>query len=536
MADGKIYVQCRDQLTRLTDLNGDGEADFYECFSNAFATSPAGHDFICGLQRDQQGNFYTASGNQGLVRISPDGEKADVIATGVRNPDGLCILPDGTVTLPVSEGEWTPASMIDAVPNAATRSPDDPLHFGYRGPKNDQPPELPFVYLPRGIDNSAGGQAFVDSDLFGPLKGQLLHFSFGAGSWFAVLRDEVGGQLQGAIVPMTGDFLSGAHRGRINPKDGQLYVSGMSGWGSYTSEDGCFQRVRYTGDRVQIPIGFHTHENGIRVTFSETIDKSVAADIHRQFAQCWNYRYSGAYGSPEFSTTHPGIPGHDPLAIVTAHVLPDSHSLFLEIPELQPVNQLHLRLHVNNDDSLTCSPTGTGHDLFITVHKLDRPFEDFPGYRPREKTIAAHPLLTDMALNAIQVPNPWRRAIKGAREIEIETGQNLSYVTKEITVKAGEPLAFTLANPDVVPHNWVLVQPDSLQTVGQLGNQLIANPDAYARQYIPDSDKVIVHTDIVPPGEKQTIYFPAPAQPGRYPFLCTFPGHWMVMNGVMVVE
>ena len=147
-----------------------------------------------------------------------------------------------------------------------------------------------------------------------------------------------------------------------------------------------------------------------------------------------------------------------------------------------------------------------------------------------------HRMLADLALNAIQVPNPWRQKVKGSQELQIETGKNLSYVTKEFTVQADESLAFTLSNPDVVPHNWVLVQPGALQTVGELGNQLIANPEAYARQYIPESDKVIVHTDIVPPGEKQTIYFKAPSTPGRYPFLCTFPGHWMVMNGVMIVE
>ena len=536
VAEGNIYVQCRDQLTRLTDLNDDGEADFYECFSNAFVTSPAGHDYICGLQRDEAGNFYTASGNQGLVRISADGQTADVIATGFRNPDGLGILPDGTVTLPVSEGEWTPASMVHAVRNARTQLPFDPPHFGYRGPQKGQPPEVPFIYLPRGLDNSAGGQAYVESHAFGPLEGQLLHFSFGAGSWLVVLRDEVAGQLQGAVVPMSGDFLSGSHRGRFNSKDGQLYVSGMSGWGSYTPDDGCFQRVRYTGDPVQIPVGFHTYENGIRVTFAEPIDATIAADAHRQFAQCWNYRYSGAYGSLEYSTTHPGIPGHDSLAIQSAHVLSDGRSLFLEIPELQPVNQLHLRLHVNDDDTFTCSPAGFGHDLFVTVHKLDKPFAEFPGYIPREKIIAAHPLLTDLALNAVQIPNPWQQKIKGARQIEIETAKNLSYATKEFAVKAGEALAFTLSNPDVVPHNWVLVEPGSLQIVGELGNQLIANPEAFARQYIPESDKVIAHTDIVPPGEKQTIYFQAPSQPGRYPFLCTFPGHWMVMNGVIVVE
>ena len=71
VADGKVYVLGRDQITRLHDLNGDGEADFYECVSNAYATSPAGHDFICGLQRDAAGNFYTVSGKQGCCGSPP---------------------------------------------------------------------------------------------------------------------------------------------------------------------------------------------------------------------------------------------------------------------------------------------------------------------------------------------------------------------------------------------------------------------------------------------------------------------------------
>jgi len=386
------------------------------------------------------------------------------------------------------------------------------------------------------MDNSSGGQAYVTSNAFGPLKDQLLHVSFGAGTWFVVLRDEVDGQLQGAVVPMTGDFLSGVHRARFNPVDGQLYVSGMAGWGSYTRDDGCFQRVCYTGDPVQVPTGFHVYENGVRVTFSQPVDPSVATDAHQQFAQCWNYRYSGAYGSPEYSTTHPGVAGHDPVAMTSCHVMDDGLSVFFEIPDIQPVSQLHLRLHVNNENGRSSNPVGTGQDLFLTVHKLDKPFADFPGYVPQQKTIAAHPLLMDMALNAARVPNPWRKFIGNARPMEIQTGKNLTYATREFTVKAGEPLAFTLANPDVVPHNWVLVQPGALSEVGTLGNQLIANPEAYARQYVPESDKVVAHTDIVSPGEKQTIYFHAPIVPGRYPFLCTFPGHWMVMNGVMVVE
>ncbi len=534
--DGEVYVQCRDQLTRLRDLNGDGEADWYECFSNAFETSPAGHDYICGLQRDAHGNFYTASGNQGLLRISTDGKLAEVLATGFRNPDGLGLLPDGSITVPVSEGEWTPASAINLVPNASHRGADRVLHYGYRGPQNGMPPELPLAYLPRGLDNSSGGQVQVNSDHFGALAGQLLHFSFGAGTWFAVLRDEVDGQSQGGIVPLAGDFLSGAHRGKFNPFDGQLYVSGMAGWGSYTPDDGCFQRVRYTGDAVQLPVGFHVHENGIRIRFAEPIDPLIAADIKNHFAQCWNYRYSGAYGSVEYSTLHPGVAAHDPLSIAAAHVLDDDRSLFLEIPEIQPVNQLHLRLHVDREPAFSCSPVGTGHDLFLTVHRLDKPFTAYDGYQPRNKTIAAHPLLVDLATNAVRVVNPWTKPIDGARPLAIETGKNLTYAQPEVTVRAGETIALTLLNPDVIPHNWVLAKPGSLQSVGGLANRLIAQADAYARQYIPESDDVLVHTDVIEPGSEQTIYFHAPDQPGRYPFLCTFPGHWMVMNGVMIVK
>ena len=65
---------------------------------------------------------------------------------------------------------------------------------------------------------------------------------------------------------------------------------------------------------------------------------------------------------------------------------------------------------------------------------------------------------------------------------------------------------------------------------------MVAEPDVAVSHYIPESDDVLAYTDIVPPGEDFSISFRAPAQPGRYPYLCTFPGHWMVMNGELIVE
>jgi putative heme-binding domain-containing protein len=522
-----IFVVGRDQITRLCDLNGDGETDFYECFSNQYETSAAGHDFICGLQRDAAGNFYLASGNQGLVRISPDGKHATVVATGFRNPDGLGVSPDGLLTVPCSEGEWTPASMVCALRSDHDDEHDEVPHFGYRGPRNDQPPALPLVYLPRGLDNSSGGQTTVTSDRWGPLTGQLIHFSFGTGAHFLLLRDQVEGQFQGAVVPLPGEFRSGAHRGRFSPTDGQLYVSGMQGWGSYTPDGGCLQRVRYQGTPVQLPIGLRAHQNGVALTFSQPLDPQVASQAKNHFAQCWNYRYSSAYGSAEFSTKHFGVRGHDVLTIAAAHIGSDPRTLFLEIPEIQPVNQLHLRIQVADTEF---------RELFATVHKLAEPFADFDGYRPTDKQIARHPILDDLAMVTQSIPNPFRSAREGARKITIKTGNNLTFQTTELHARAGESLGLTLINPDVVPHNWALVKPGMLEQVGRLANQLIGDPAAAIRHYIPASEDVLAYTDVVMPNEKMTIYFAAPEPPGRYPFLCTFPGHWSVMNGVLIVE
>src|SRR5581483_11189797 len=100
IVDDQIYVLGRDQITRLHDLNGDGEADFYENFNNDCQVSPGFHEFAHDLQVDSQGNFYYAKGgpvnaggrgfdkltdHAGTIRkVSPDGKTSETFATGVR--------------------------------------------------------------------------------------------------------------------------------------------------------------------------------------------------------------------------------------------------------------------------------------------------------------------------------------------------------------------------------------------------------------------------------------------------------------------
>ena len=324
-------------------------------------------------------------------------------------------------------------------------------------------------------------------------------------------------------MPLPVSFRSGAHRGKYHPRDGALYVSGMAGWGTYTPDDGCLARVRHVGKGTQLPTGFHLHDNGIRIDFAEPVDARVAADPARHFAQCWNYRYGGGYGSDEYSTRHEGLRGHDHLPITGVVVAADGKSVFLEIPEIQPVDQIHL---------LVATAPEVEHELFLTANRLD---DAFPGARERTLALSPHPRLADTARALNTRPNPFAAPIAGeARSVEIAVGPNLSYLPRQVTVTAGETVKLTLANPDTVPHNLALVKPGSVARVGAAANALVTDPEAAARQYVPEGEDVLAWTDITPPGGTATIFFRAPP-PGRYPFLCTFPGHWMAMQGELVV-
>ena len=126
IVDEQIFVTCRDQLVRLRDLNGDNETDFYECYNNDHQVTEHFHEFAMGLQTDDEGNFYYAkSGRHAkravvphhgtLLRISADGSKTDILATGFRAANGVCINPDGSFFVTDQEGHWNPKNRINWV-------------------------------------------------------------------------------------------------------------------------------------------------------------------------------------------------------------------------------------------------------------------------------------------------------------------------------------------------------------------------------------------------------------------------------------
>ncbi len=85
-------------------------------------------------------------------------------------------------------------------------------------------------------------------------------------------------------------------------------------------------------------------------------------------------------------------------------------------------------------------------------------------------------------------------------------------------------------------HNLVIVKPGTMEEVGMLGNEMAKDPNGIKANFVPKSDKILFATALVNPHDGQVLRFIAPQQPGDYPFVCTFPGHWIIMNGKMTVK
>ncbi|RFC44478.1 MAG: Plastocyanin [Verrucomicrobia bacterium] len=124
-----------------------------------------------------------------------------------------------------------------------------------------------------------------------------------------------------------------------------------------------------------------------------------------------------------------------------------------------------------------------------------------------------------------------------ANALRVQAVPNLmQFSPKEIRVKAGQPVRLVFENPDLMQHNLVLVEAGAEEEVGALADQMAAKPEGFAKQFVPESPKILHATPLVNPNGRTELLFTAPAKPGSYPYLCTFPGHWRVMRGVLVVE
>jgi glucose/arabinose dehydrogenase/azurin len=125
----------------------------------------------------------------------------------------------------------------------------------------------------------------------------------------------------------------------------------------------------------------------------------------------------------------------------------------------------------------------------------------------------------------------------GTLEIQIAAIPAKMLFDKDIIpVKSGRLISLTFTNPDMMPHNVVILKPGTAQKVGEAADAMAGLKDGFEKNFIPDLPEILFSTPLVNSGGQFVLNFKAPQIPGDYPFICSFPGHWRVMKGVLKVE
>jgi len=365
--DETIYLTCRDQLVILHDLNNDGETDFYQNFNNDQQVTDHFHEFAMGLQTDKEGNFYYAKAARHalpalvpqhgtLLCVSKDGLQTNILATGFRAPNGVCLNDDGTFFVTDQEGHWTPKNRINWVKIGGFYG----NMMGYTDvtDSSDSAMEQPVCWITNAFDRSPAEMLWVESKQWGPLDGSLLSLSYGYGKVFVVPHETIGGQMQGGMCQLPiPPFPTGVIRGRFHPGNGQLYLCGMFAWAGNQQQPGGFYRLRYTGRAVYLPIGLHATGQGMRITFSGELDPASVSDVRNYAVKVWALKRTKNYGSKHYN--------EHPLKVTAARLADDRRTVSLTMPDIGPTWCMEIRYAVQ-----AASGERVSGAINNTIHRL----------------------------------------------------------------------------------------------------------------------------------------------------------------------
>jgi hypothetical protein len=309
--EGDIYLTQKQELTRLRDTDGNGEADLFECISQDWGFTGNYHDFTFGPTLDRDGNFHIfRNGNRGLydvpfmgwdIVVSRDGRTVTPFCAGLRSPNGFGSYA-GEIWMTENQGNWMGACKLNNF--RAGR------FYGYPStspaPKDkwfDAPTEFspPAVWFPYTLSKSASGIEVITDDRFGPFRGQMLVGEFQNATVTRVFLEQVNGEWQGCVWPFAKGFYSGVNRLSFGP-DGKLYVGGCknAAWAAVAPKDTSLDRVSFTG-KVPFEIKeVRAHRDGFELTFTQPVDPATAGKTDNWDVSQYRYEYHQTYGSPEF--------------------------------------------------------------------------------------------------------------------------------------------------------------------------------------------------------------------------------------------
>jgi hypothetical protein len=216
--------------------------------------------------------------------------------------------------------------------------------FGYNPPSDstENGMELPLVWVDRERDQSPSELLWVNSKKWGALDGKLLNLSYGYGKVFVVPFEKIGDQVQGGIFELpVPRFSTGVMRGRFNPGDGQLYLCGLSAWGSTQPQLGGLYRIRKVDQPMVIPIGIKATTQGIELNFTDELEAASVGQISNYTVKTWDLLRSRKYGSKHLN--------EQTLTVTKAELGKDKKSIKLTIPTTKPTWGMEIQYKIKDD-------------------------------------------------------------------------------------------------------------------------------------------------------------------------------------------
>ena len=172
----------------------------------------------------------------------------------------------------------------------------------------------------------------------------IMSFIIGIGcAYFIFPFEELGDQVQGGIFELPiPRFSTGVMRGRFNPGDEQLYLCGLSAWGSTQPQLGGLYRIRKVDQPMHIPIGIKASTQGIELSFTDELDQVSVSQIANYTIKTWDLLRSRKYGSKHYNDQI--------LTVTKAELGKDKKSIQLTIPDIKPTWGMEIQYRIKDDD------------------------------------------------------------------------------------------------------------------------------------------------------------------------------------------
>ena len=550
--DGAVYVSQRGEITRMEDTDGDDVADVYETVYEIPLTGNY-HEYHYGPLFQSDGSFITtlnvgwegkgvskAKWRGWMLRYDEGAGKLSPYAVGMRSPAGFGTNIDGDIFVAENQGDWIGSGRITHLAEgdfaghpAGLRwsdQPDSPLDLRseevtdsfqtmYRAKESLPDLKLPAVWFPHGILGISTAAILADRTEggFGPFAGQLFVSDQGQSKIMRVGMERVAGEYQGAVFPFREGFSSGLLRMDFDANDRLVAGQTARGWAATGGEQFALERLAWTGE-----VPFEMYEikagvDGFDIVFTEPVDVATVRP-DRFTVQNFTYLYHHTYGSPAVD-----IQDND---VSEARVLADGKTVHVTLDGYRPGYIYEIKL----GDIRGADGKRLLHDFgYYTLNAIPGRGATAGAMKGGESNLTAD---ESSAKRPTTMPADWGGEAEAT--ILLETEKGMRFAQEMLSVKAGQRVALTFRNPDDMQHNFVLTSGRKGDRVGEAAAKL--GLKGLSMSYVPDMKEVLYHTKLVEPETDDVIYFTAPQERGLYEYVCTVPGHYTVMRGVLRVE